>query len=132
MAPKRDRILSPIRTLAENTALLFVLSRKVALPPSSNPMTEPSTRDTARRSLTFERERKLTEILAFLAKVDDKPDHVMAVCVEEQPTGPCLVVRVAINKSSPAYGDVALQKVKIGFEKIFKILSQGRITSGWL
>lgn len=69
------------------------------------------------RQLTFDREKSVVEILAFLSGTSDDPAKVMAVCVEENLAGDGLTVRLASNSGN--CGDIVL-----GFERIAKILEQ--------
>jgi hypothetical protein len=69
------------------------------------------------RQLTFNREKGLVEILAFLSGTTDDPAKVMAVCVEESPTGDGLTIRLASNS-----GDFS--HVLDSFRRIAKIIEQ--------
>ncbi len=51
----------------------------------------------ATRQLTFEREKGLVQILAFLSGTTDDPSKVMAVCIEESSVGDSLTIRLATN-----------------------------------
>ncbi|KAJ5945500.1 hypothetical protein N7454_002339 [Penicillium verhagenii] len=76
--------------------------------------------------LPFSKERGLTELLAFLAKVDDGPDHIPAVCVEQNRAGTVLEVILAINKKSYTSGEEVIKELKQGFEKLFHILNEAQ------
>jgi hypothetical protein len=89
---------APAITCAENVALLSLLHSVPSLP-SSNQMNglQISQR---RYTLPFDRERSLVGTLAFLANTKDDPDHIPAVCVEEDPDSVSLNVLFAVNKSN--------------------------------
>ncbi|KAJ5097735.1 hypothetical protein N7456_008456 [Penicillium angulare] len=72
--------------------------------------------------LPFSKERDLVEILSFLPKTEDGPDHIPAICVEQSPNRTSLNILLAINKSSPSEGDVILENMRDGYEKIFGVL----------
>jgi hypothetical protein len=71
----------------------------------------------AARQLTFEREKGLVEILAFLSGTTDDPSKVMAVCIEEGSAGDSLTIRLASNS-----GDCS--DALSGFKRIATILEQ--------
>ncbi|KAJ5160852.1 uncharacterized protein N7482_007856, partial [Penicillium canariense] len=72
--------------------------------------------------LPFSKERRLTEVLAFLAKAKDGRDHIPAICVEQNSSGTSLNVILAVNKSTYGDGNEILQDLKRSFDKIFHIL----------
>jgi hypothetical protein len=109
-------------TCAENIALLHLL-HSVPVPPSHNPVDRfPIQRKGY--TLSFERERSLTGTLAFLSNLKDGPDHIPAVCVQENPKSAFLNVLLAVNKSKPSDGKQVLQNIKLEFERIFALLSR--------
>lgn len=84
--------------------------------------------------LSLERERSLASTLAFLSSIRDDPDHIPAICIQEDHcSGPEASLRIllAVNKATCKDGDVMLQEVKKGFEGIFAMLSRS-VDSGKL
>lgn len=118
---------TPATTCAENIALSFFFYQAPA--PVTRNAINPSSTKQEHYVLPFTKERGLTEILAFLAKTKDGWDHIPAVCVEQDASGTSLNVILAINKSNYADGDDLLQKLKISFEKIFRVLRVSQY--GW-
>ncbi|CAG8016592.1 unnamed protein product [Penicillium olsonii] len=72
--------------------------------------------------LPFSEERRLTEVLAFLAKTTDGWTHIPAVCLQQDPLGTSMTVIIAINKKSYHDGDVILQRLKNNFEEVFRVI----------
>ncbi|TGO06968.1 hypothetical protein BTUL_0369g00010 [Botrytis tulipae] len=112
----------PAITCAENIALLSLLHR-VPVPPSLNPISNLSVRH-ERYDLSFERERSLASVLAFLSSISDNPDHITAVCVEEDHETMSLNVLLAINKAQQNDNSQIQEEMKQGFERIFAGLAQ--------
>lgn len=107
---------------AENIGLLHLL-HDIQGTPSRNAV--PHLDDTEQgRGLSLARERSLCGALAFLASIDDNPNHVPAVCVEEVPAASSLRIRVAMNKDKPTDCNAVLAVIKTGFEGVFRILSR--------
>lgn len=82
------------------------------------------------RVLSFERESHLAEALAFISGISDKPDHVVAICIEELSGVGGLRVLVAVNRSTHANttDKQILGRIKSGLEGVFRVLA--RVTSG--
>lgn len=112
----------PAVTCAENIALLHLLHEVPALP-SRNNKTEPIPRDTHRYNLSFEQERSLTGTLAFLAGLKDGPEHIPAICIEEDDKTAGLNVLIAVNKAKSGDGNAVLGEIRAGFEKIFALMA---------
>ncbi|TGO44494.1 hypothetical protein BCON_0509g00010 [Botryotinia convoluta] len=112
----------PAITCAENIALLSLLHR-VPVPPSLNPISNLSVRH-KRYTLSFERERSLASVLAFLSSISDNPNHITAVCVEEDHETMSLNVLLAINKDRQNDNSQIQEELKQGFERIFAGLAQ--------
>jgi hypothetical protein len=112
----------PAVTCAENIALLYLL-HSVPAPPSHNPIDSLPIRQNG-YTLSFIRERSLAGTLAFLSSLKDGPDHIPAVCVEQDPASASLNVLVAVNKARPGDGKGVLRTLKLGFEGIFALLSE--------
>ncbi|CAG7923277.1 unnamed protein product [Penicillium olsonii] len=72
--------------------------------------------------LPFSEERRLTEVLAFLAKTTDGWTHIPAVCLQQDPLGISMTVIIAINKKSYHDGDVILRRLKNNFEEVFRVI----------
>ncbi|KAF7587663.1 hypothetical protein BBP40_006893 [Aspergillus hancockii] len=119
---------------AENIALLSLLHsvpnstpvQAVPMPPSRNPLPVYSQSCPTSYPLSFEREKGLVATFAFLAQTEDDPNHIPAVCVEQDTSSGSLNIILAINKTKKADGSVILKDLKQGFEKIFAIL--GRVS----
>lgn len=117
----------PAISRAENIALLSLLhsaSRTSPLQvipagPSSN---TPEHFDSSRNyELSIDKERSLVGTLAFLAQTEEDPNHIPAICVEQENTDR-LNVLIAINKSKWSDGDSILHALEERFTKIFAIL----------
>lgn len=115
---------SPAAICAENIALSYLL-REVQNPPLRNPVSSPSNHD-ERYILPFSKERNLAEILSFLAKMNDKPTHIPAVCIQQASSGSHLDVLLAINKSTWDDGSGILRDLKERFNKILKVLKEAQ------
>ncbi|KAK0618034.1 hypothetical protein B0T17DRAFT_321145 [Bombardia bombarda] len=111
---------------AEKIALLHVLSEATnSYPARINLPTPVKPTQILGRILSFDRESKLTSMLAFLSAVSD--EHVVATCVEELPAGNGIHVRLAINKLGASFGNKVLDRIKQGLDNIFSLLSRANI-----
>lgn len=119
-----EAIQTPATMCAERIALSSFF-HQVPASPTRNAV-DLSSIDQENYVLPFDKERGLTEVLAFLAKTKDGPDHVPAVCVEQDLSRTALNVILAINKSNHADGNDLLQGLKISFEEIFRVLHIAR------
>jgi hypothetical protein len=119
---KPSTLPSTAVTCAENIALLYLL-HSVPDRPSRNPIDYFPTHQNG-YTLSLQRERSLVGTLAFLSNLKDGPDHIPAVCVQEGPKSAFLSVLLAVNKARPGDGKEVLQNLKLGFERIFALLSQ--------
>ncbi|TRX93950.1 hypothetical protein FHL15_005028 [Xylaria flabelliformis] len=119
MAAKKQQRMAIRYT--ENIAILYLLHRVPALP-SSNIKTDAQFKQTG-HSLPFTEERRLAGVFAFLAHINDDPDHIPAVCLHEIPTQDTIDILLAVNKISPADGKPYLSQIKGGFERIAAKLS---------
>lgn len=113
---------SPAVTCAENIALLYLL-HSVPDPPSRNPIDRLPIRQNG-YTLSLLQERSLAGMLAFLSNLKDGPEHIPAICVQEGPESAFLNVLLAVNKARPGDGTEVLQNLKLGFERIFALLSR--------
>ena len=101
--------------MAENITLVQLLDSEPG-DPAENEL--PSRlEDTSAYQLSLEKERTLAEHLAFLSGSTPDPHRVTAVCIEEEPSGRSLTVRMAINNGS-------LDREKLAFERIARILER--------
>lgn len=94
--------------------------------PSISPVEAPPTNH-RNYILSFERERSLTSALAFISQIKDNPDNVTAVCIQEDQEPreePRLRVLLAVNKSKFGDGNSVLERIRKGFQSVFKELSQ--------
>ena len=69
------------------------------------------------RHLSTDREREISSNLAFLSAISDDNMKVMAVCVEEHPSGRELTIRISSNSGN-------LSEVERGFVNISRLLEQ--------
>ena len=72
--------------------------------------------------LPFDRERQFVGACAFLACIKDDIKNVPAVCVQEDHDAQCLKLIVAVNKRGHEKGRPYLEKMKTGFEAVFRAL----------
>lgn len=70
--------------------------------------------------LPFNRERQFVGACAFLACIKDDIKSVPAVCVQEDRHSHLLRLFVAVNKRTPEQGRPYLEKMKAGFEAVFR------------
>lgn len=112
----------PAVTCAENIALLYLL-HSVPDPRSRNSIDSLPIRQNG-YTLSLLQERSLAGTLAFLSSLKDGPEHIPAVCIQEDPQSAFLTVLLAVNKARPADGKGVLKTLKLGFERIFALLSQ--------
>jgi hypothetical protein len=107
--------VKPERLLA--TIVLLQLLNDTPQLPSENVISDVTipNESPSRRVLELGREKELAEVLAFLAASTDNPAKVVALCIEEQPNGKSMIVRMAVNNRG-------LQKVKRGFQEIAEFL----------
>lgn len=119
---------------AENIAVFSLLHsvpnstpiQAVPTPPSKNPLPVYTQSCLTSYPLSFQREKALVATFAFLAQTEDDPNHIPAVCVEQDTSSGSLNIILAVNKTKRADGSVILNDLKQGFEKIFAIL--GRVS----
>ncbi|KAI1747231.1 hypothetical protein F4782DRAFT_521768 [Xylaria castorea] len=119
MAAKKQQRMTIRYT--ENIAMLYLLHNIPALP-SSNIKTNAQFKQTG-YSLPFTEERRLAGVLAFLAHIEDDPNHIPAVCLHEIPEQHAMSILLAVNKSRPEDGRAYLSTIKGGFERIAATLS---------
>ncbi|KAJ4286506.1 hypothetical protein N0V90_013206 [Kalmusia sp. IMI 367209] len=113
---------SPAVICAENIALLYLL-HSVPVSPSRNEINEPRFRHRS-YTLSFTEERNIASTLAFLCNTTGNPNHVPALCVEENSDLASLNVMLAVNRAKWEDGKEVLQNMKQNLDKIFKILSE--------
>jgi hypothetical protein len=104
-------------SLAENIALLSLLSTVPEVPIDNIPNGEAQLASPQTRSLTFERERVSPITWHSYQPTRTILTKVTVVCVEENLDNSGLKVLLAVNKGSIA-------PVKTGFENMFKILER--------
>ncbi|KAK5990418.1 hypothetical protein PT974_08686 [Cladobotryum mycophilum] len=102
---------------AENIAFMTFLGDVPAIPERTRWGTEHDVG--SGRVMTREIEKDLVGTLAFLSSIEDDPDKITAVCVQERSHGMCVVV--AANDRT-ACDTPYLQRVKDGFDEIFDVL----------
>jgi len=103
------------QTLAK--IVLHQLLNDTPEPPSENAIHDSisSNNTSSPRVLSLKREKELAEALAFLAGNTDDPKKVIALCIEEEPDGKGMTIRLAVNN-----GD--LENVQNGFRRFSDIL----------
>lgn len=111
----------PTIARAESIALLYLLHSVPTQPSSNNP---DQLQFRQGYSLPFIKERNLVSTLAFLAKTNNDPDYIPAVCVKEDPESSSISVLLAVNKGKPGDGNGVLEEIKQGFERINVIISR--------
>lgn len=97
--------------LIKNITLLWTLNEIVELP-KENALREDKE---SWRQLPIEREKTLTDLLAFLSSTHDDNNKVTAVCIEESRDHEQLTIRLSANTGDCAY-------VTRGFRDIAKVL----------
>jgi hypothetical protein len=78
-------------------------------------------------ALSFDRERSLAGALAFISYTKDDPNHIPAVCIEENywlRAKPLLWILLAVNRSERKDGNDILRSITAGLQRIFALLSQ--------
>lgn len=108
-------------TCAENIAVLNLLHPRPSLPFSNTPADRHNQQ--TNYTLPLEREKSLAGILAFLAHINDDPNTIPAVCIEEDPQGERLRVLLAVNKAKDSDNNKILDKLRQGFDDIFALLA---------
>ena len=102
--------------LMETIVILWTLTEVPEIPDVQKPTFIPP-EGHKKRQLTFEHEKGLVSILAFLSGTTDDPSKVMAVCIEEGISGDNIMIRLATNS-----GDCS--DVVSGFSRIATILQE--------
>lgn len=74
--------------------------------------------------LSFDRERQFVGACAFLACIKNDVYHVPAACVQEDRDAHLLKLIVAVNKRGHEQGRPYLEKMKEGFEAVFRPLEK--------
>lgn len=106
--------------IAENIALLSLLTRIPEAPAQNSAVGDLECSGQKGRTLTFERERDIVDNLAFLSAASDNPEEVTAICIEEYANACGCTVRIAVNKGS-------LSTVEEGFRGISSILEKASL-----
>lgn len=91
---------------ATNAALLVCLKEQPAAPKENTYMPDSTTSD-----LSLQREVQLLDEFAFISSMKNDPNGVTAVCMEIEPGGAGLILRVAANTGSLAHVAGELQAV---------------------
>ncbi|OOO03846.1 Heterokaryon incompatibility [Aspergillus oryzae] len=116
----------PAISRAENIALLSLLHSASRTSPLHIIPTAPSSNipehsDSARNyELSVDKERSLVGTLAFLAQTEEDPNHIPAICVEQDTDR--LNVLIAINKAKWSDGDSILHVLEERLNIIFAIM----------
>ncbi|KAK8134629.1 hypothetical protein PG984_006641 [Apiospora sp. TS-2023a] len=106
---------------AESIALLHLL-HYVPRQPASNSLKHLPTYKEG-YTLSFEQERRLSGVLAFLSSIRNDPNYIPAVCLQETNTS-SLDVFFAVNKGRHVDGNDVLRELEHGFKNLFAVLSQ--------
>ena len=88
----------PATVCAENIAISYLLG-EVQSEPLRNPA-NPACHDNNRYQFPLNKERNLTEILSFLAKITDGHEHIRVLRMGQYPQATHLSVLLAVNKST--------------------------------
>jgi hypothetical protein len=112
----------PAVVCAENISLLYLL-HSVPFQPSSNEINQPLVRERG-YALPFARERSLVSTLAFLSYTKEDPNHIPALCIQENPRSASISVILAMNRKTYEDGSQALQDLQQKFERLFAIISE--------
>ena len=119
MAPNGND--NPVTICAEYISLLYLLHPVPALPSRNALETQPHREQGYILSLI--EERRVTEALAFLSNDKADVNHIPALCVEQDPELSSLNVLLTVNRLGPQSGSQILQRLKLGFNEIFVLLS---------
>ncbi|RSM13477.1 hypothetical protein CDV31_005897 [Fusarium ambrosium] len=105
---------------AQNIALLYYLGQNPPEPKKhdENRGQEPDVTD---RTISLSDEKRLTSTLGFLSAIRSDINNVTAVCVEER--GSRMLIMVAANAKEAGLSSLYLPSVKVGFDKIFSLLT---------
>ncbi|RSL78230.1 hypothetical protein CEP51_008391 [Fusarium floridanum] len=105
---------------AQNIALLYYLGQNPPEPKKNdeNRGQEPDVTD---RTISLSDEKRLTSTLGFLSAIRSDINNVTAVCVEER--GSRMIIMVAANAKEAGLSSLYLPSVKVGFDKIFSLLT---------
>ncbi|KAK8039835.1 hypothetical protein PG993_008246 [Apiospora rasikravindrae] len=107
---------------AESIALLHLLHSVPVQPHANKPSQLPAFKDGY--TLSFEQERHLAGVLAFLSSTKKDPNRIPAVCLREKRKPASLDVLLAVNKGDKDDGDDVLGELEAGFKSLFEILSR--------
>ncbi|KAK8086389.1 hypothetical protein PG994_001363 [Apiospora phragmitis] len=108
---------------AENIALLHLLHRVPVQPHSNKPSHLPDYEEGG-YTLSFEQERHLASVLAFLSSIRNNSNYIPAVCLREKRKPSSLDVLLAVNKAQKDDGNDMLKDLECGFKRLFSILSR--------
>lgn len=107
---------------AESIAFLHLI-HSVPAQPSTNGNDSPAHECKSERwTLPFEKERSSTSTLAFLSSINDDPNNIPAVCVQEDSANRSLKVLIAVNEAKSGDSRTILQELTRGFGRIFSLL----------
>jgi len=115
------------KRLGENITLLSILTKEVPSPPTLNPVVPSQNQGSSTRSFSVDCECDLASSLAFLTRLSDQPNDVIALALEEVSSPRALKVVIAKNKQEPGDREDVLDRIKLGFESIFRILSRATL-----
>lgn len=107
---------------AESVALLHLLHHVPVQPQSNSLNRVPPYKEGY--TLSFEQERRLSGVLAFLSSIRNDPNYIPAVCLRERRKPSCLEVLIAVNKGDKDDGNNTLTELLRGFNKLFAVLSR--------
>ncbi|KAF2498442.1 hypothetical protein BU16DRAFT_558502 [Lophium mytilinum] len=97
--------------LAENVVLLQRLNPEPGKAGTNSPPDLPS----GRRTLSMRHEQAILESLSFLLASSDKPDRILALCIEEKRNPPGMILSYAVNIDGQ-------EVLRVGINGITKIL----------
>ncbi|KAK8078115.1 hypothetical protein PG996_004285 [Apiospora saccharicola] len=109
---------------AESIALLSLLHTVPIQPYSNSPAYLPKYKEGY--TLSFEQERRLAGVLAFLSSISNDPNYIPAICLREERKPTSLNVLLAVNKGNKDDGNHVLRDLEHGFKNLFVAL--GRVS----
>jgi hypothetical protein len=117
----KTNMSDPLVQLAENIVLLQKLNPEPERASTNPPLDLPS----AGRTLSPKHEQAIVESLAFLLASRDKPDCILALCLEEERNGQGVILRYAVNNE----GEEVLTAGINGFARILQAEAFGLMQS---
>lgn len=112
---------APAVAAAECIAFLEILHRTPHQPCKNLRTASLNNRDT-RYQLSFEKERDLASILAFLSSTKTDRNHIPALCLREDGLKQALELLIAVNEERPNDGIKILNETHKSFERLLQTI----------